>query len=223
MPRATVPKKPATEHFFPVLSISRFNRKNSERMSAALLIAQFPIFLQRAIDDVFDLGPEYHELKRIGGGGTRIEYCFENDSRTTFAMKGQMRPSPSRIQHCPKRRGDPVRASNSLARTCSGDIYATVPTAIINPGLVRCSASTNPVCVLKDRNLATKNYPRKTDFRQSKVENLGMSALGHEDVRRLDVAVDNAFREPHLVRPAISIARRQKSTRFPSAGQQSGA
>jgi len=41
-----------------------------------------------------------------------------------------------------------VRASSSLARTCSGDIYATVPT--VAPGLVRCCSSTVNVCVLAD-------------------------------------------------------------------------
>src|SRR5437667_12711072 len=50
----------------------------------------------------------------------------------------------------PSHRGPPpnenksVRASSSLARTCSGDMYATVPNAV--PGLVRC-ASAIPVSV----------------------------------------------------------------------------
>jgi hypothetical protein len=39
-----------------------------------------------------------------------------------------------------------VRASSSLARTCSGDIYATVPS--VAPGLVSCCSSTVNVCVL---------------------------------------------------------------------------
>ena len=38
-----------------------------------------------------------------------------------------------------------MRASNSLARTCSGDIYATVPSVV--PGLVRCCTSLVNVCV----------------------------------------------------------------------------
>ncbi len=38
-----------------------------------------------------------------------------------------------------------MRASNSLARTCSGDIYATVPS--VAPGLVRCCTSAVSVCV----------------------------------------------------------------------------
>jgi hypothetical protein len=34
---------------------------------------------------------------------------------------------------------------------------------------------------------------RRCNFRQSKVEDLRVSALGHEDIGRLDVAVDDAF------------------------------
>jgi hypothetical protein len=30
------------------------------------------------------------------------------------------------------------------------------------------------------------------DLRQTEIENLGMSALGEEDIRRLDIPVDNA-------------------------------
>ena len=33
----------------------------------------------------------------------------------------------------------------------------------------------------------------ESDLRQSEIQNLGVSALGHKDVRRLDVAVDDAF------------------------------
>ncbi len=35
--------------------------------------------------------------------------------------------------------------------------------------------------------------PSWSDFRQPKIQNLGVSALGHEDVRRLDVAVNDAL------------------------------
>ena len=41
-----------------------------------------------------------------------------------------------------------MRASNSLARTCSGDIYATVPS--VEPGLVRCCSSIVPVAMFAD-------------------------------------------------------------------------
>jgi len=40
----------------------------------------------------------------------------------------------------------------------------------------------------------------RSHLRQSKVENLGVSAFGDEDVRRLDVAVNNAFRVGRIER-----------------------
>ena len=45
---------------------------------------------------------------------------------------------------------------------------------------------------VKRGNLARRTASQ-TDLRQPKVENLGVAALGDEDVRRLDVAVDDAF------------------------------
>ena len=45
-----------------------------------------------------------------------------------------------------------MRASSSLARTCSGDMYATVPS--VAPGLVRCCSSTVQVFVFGDAVLA---------------------------------------------------------------------
>ena len=50
-----------------------------------------------------------------------------------------------------------VRASSSFPRACSGDMYATVPTAV--PGLVRCSSGTSVVSVE-----AAELDPGVTDF-----------------------------------------------------------
>ncbi len=55
------------------------------------------------------------------------------------------------------------RASSSLARTCSGDIYATVP--IMVPGLVRWSEST--VCVLRDA-ILLEELPARLTFASPK-------------------------------------------------------
>src|ERR1700730_16423204 len=45
---------------------------------------------------------------------------------------------------------------------------------------------------VKRRNFAGRTAC-KTDLRQSEVEHLGVSTLGHKDVRRLDVPVDYSF------------------------------
>ena len=91
-----------------------------------------------------------------------------------------------------------MRASSSFPRACSGDMYATVPTA--EPGLVR-SFST-PVCVASADDTAA--LPRHLG--QSEVENLGVAPLGHEDVCRLDVTMDDTFRWAASSASAISIA-----------------
>ncbi len=38
-----------------------------------------------------------------------------------------------------------------------------------------------------------RHTPRGTDLGKTKVQNLGVSSLGDEDVRRLDVPVNNSF------------------------------
>ena len=44
-----------------------------------------------------------------------------------------------------------------------------------------------------ERSNIARRIDRQTDLRQSKVQNLGVTTLCDEDVRRLDVAVDDAF------------------------------
>ena len=44
-----------------------------------------------------------------------------------------------------------------------------------------------------ERSNVARRTARQTDLRQSKVQNLGVATLGDENVRRLDVAVDDAF------------------------------
>ena len=73
---------------------------------------------------------------------------------------------------------------------CSGDMYATVPMAV--PGLVRYSRLTPVVTSVwpaGDRRIGRA----RGNFCQAEVENLGVSALGDENVGGLDVAMDNAF------------------------------
>src|SRR5437868_5830554 len=77
-----------------------------------------------------------------------------------------------------------VRASSSFPRTCSGDIYATVP--IVEPGLVRCS-SESMVGALMPMFPVFRVY-----FRQPEVQNLCVPTLRNEDVGRLDVTMDDA-------------------------------
>ncbi len=75
-----------------------------------------------------------------------------------------------------------MRASRSFPATCSGDIYAIVPTA--EPGLVRCS-------LVRHRRHGRISGTRLVTslFCQAEVENLRLPEIGYEKIRRLDVAM----------------------------------
>ena len=60
------------------------------------------------------------------------------------------------------------------------------------PGTGQMLRVHRPVCVLRAA-ILLEELPASLDLRQPEIQNLGVSALGHEDVRRLDVAVDDAF------------------------------
>ena len=60
------------------------------------------------------------------------------------------------------------------------------------PGLVRCCSSTG-LSGVRRCDLAGRTGGGR-DLGQAEVENLGVSALGHENVCGLDVAVDDSFR-----------------------------
>ena len=79
-----------------------------------------------------------------------------------------------------------MRTSSSFPRTCSGDIYATVPTAA--PGLVRV-----PPLLGRCHGWWTDTLRHRVTFAKPKIENLRVPALRDEDIRRFDVAVNDAF------------------------------
>ena len=78
-----------------------------------------------------------------------------------------------------------VRAAKGLPSTCSGDMCAAVPR--VDPGLVRWSLPERMFAAAMRLAEEFRLYLRKAE-----IQNLGMSALGGEDIRRFDVAVDNA-------------------------------
>ncbi len=152
-----------------------------------MLIPQIAIFLQRSVDNSF-------QFRRHVG--------IQPRSRCRRAIQHRVKDDPRSIS--PERQ-DPRRPSRRAPRqtrtdrfahpdlcpaTCSGDIYATVPSAV--PGLVKWGSSAVP----------SSCWPRQSGSRvpactrnlgQPKVQNLGMSALGHKNVRGLDIAMNHSL------------------------------
>ena len=97
------------------------------------LIAQLAVFLQRLADDVFQPGWKIG-IQAQRRNGRR----FSMPSKTVAAVSPANGNVPVAISYStvPKENRS-VRESRSLPFACSGDIYATVPTAV--PGLVRNS------------------------------------------------------------------------------------
>ncbi len=85
-----------------------------------------------------------------------------------------------------------VRASSASPRACSGDMYATVPTA--TPGLVRKASRAVAVGGALSPIASDARRPSDDQLGQTEVQNLGLPARGHEDVGGLEVAMNNALR-----------------------------
>jgi hypothetical protein len=82
---------------------------------------------------------------------------------------------------------DSAASSNSAGLNVSGS-----PPRLVWRAISACLQRAVHRLRAKRRNLARRTAC-KTDLRQPKVKHLGVSALGNENVRRFDVAVDDAF------------------------------
>ena len=90
------------------------------------------------------------------------------------------------------------------------------------PGLVRYSRLTPAVasvCVPR----RVEDRLRARDFGQAEVENLGVSALGHENVGGLDVAMDDAFAVRGVERVGDFDGQAEQDCPSPAAGRRCGA
>ena len=150
------------------------------------------------------------------GTWVRVQNGFEDHCRACRRGTAMCR-SPSRT--APRRRrtdrcAHPVPCPAPAPATCRPRCQRMVP------GLVRCCSSIVPVMRVGRRNLAGRTG-RRRDLRQTKIQNLGVPALGHEDVRGLDVAVDDAFGVGGVECVGNLDGQRRAASRFPAAGPRS--
>ena len=84
-----------------------------------VLVAKIAVLLQRFENDALQVWPADRGLRRTGGGGTQLRM----DSKMTPELSPRKGMAPVAISYstAPNEKRS-VRESNSLARTCSGDI-----------------------------------------------------------------------------------------------------
>ena len=116
-------------------SVSRFSRFRSARTSAADWQRTSRSFSSALWMISSSLGG-VAGLIRTGGTGARFR--IESNIASFVAPGNGSTPVHISYSTTPKENRS-VRASNSLPRTCSGDMYATVPTAV--PGVVRLDSA----------------------------------------------------------------------------------
>ncbi len=146
-------------------------------------------------------------FSRTADVGCPVQNGLEDDPRA-FAAKRQCRRSPSRRA---RRRRRTNRCEHPVPWLAPAPATCTRPCRGLLPGLVRCCSSTVSglrVC----RCILARRTDRRRDLGQPEVENLGMAALGDEDVGGLDVAMDDASRCAASSASAISMARDKRTS-----------
>ena len=100
------------------------------------LVTQRPVLFEGLVQDDFESGRQTRVQAR-GRSGSLVQDRIEDHSWPSVPETAAAR-WPSRTARR-RRKTDRSCASNVSPRTCSGDMYATVPSAL--PGLVRCGSS----------------------------------------------------------------------------------
>ena len=148
-----------------------------------VLIAQIAVFLQSLVDDLFQLRWGVR-IQPHDGRGNRVQNGFEDDARA-FPTEWQ-RTRSRLVQHCAK--GEQIRSGvqflgTDLLRRHVGN---------------RSQRRSRTGQVLFQRQSGLRHHricsdigERGCHFRQAKVENLGVPAVGDKDIGGLDVPMDD--------------------------------
>jgi len=151
-----------------------------------VLVTQRPVFFQSLVDDVFEFERQIRIEPNWWSGGT-IQNCFEDDRRT-LATEGQL-ASGHLIEDGSKREQIGPCIQFSRPRLLRRHI---------SDGAERRTRAGEVLFVNRSRHgIRRCNLIRRTDsgrnLCQPKIQNLGVTACGNEDVRRLDVAMNDTF------------------------------
>ena len=166
-----------------------------------MLVAQVPIFLERLVDDPFEFrrhgGIEPHRSDRRA-----IQNLIENLRRA--ASRKALLPGDHFVQHQAERKNVRPPVEVFRARLLGRHVRQR---AHRGAGRAQLQLLLRPRCVAIGAQF-------RLHLGQAKIENLRVAALGDENIRRLDIAVNDAFGVRRVQRVGDFRGQRQREVQL---------